>query len=114
MKKALLVVSFLLLTGCAALSGKQNTIIEAGEQDEVRDCQLLKTFSAPAGDRMWGTPYLGDFKSKAIQEAERMGATHILFRSEADGIGSVAVIKAYKCPVVPQTDGEKEEYREEY
>ncbi len=114
MKKALLVVSLLLLAGCGGFSGKQSTIVEAGEKDEVKDCQLLKTFSTPAGDRVWGTPYLGDFKYKAMQEAEKMGATHILFRSESDGIGSVAVMKAYKCPVNQETGGEKEENREQY
>jgi hypothetical protein len=114
MKQALLVVCLLLLAGCGGFSGKQSTIIEAGDPDQVKDCQLLKTYRNPAGYQAWGTPYLGDFKNKALQEAEKMGATHILYRPESEGLELFAVIKAYKCPVNQETDGEKEENRNEY
>ncbi len=113
MKKALLIVPLLLLCGCQGFAGKQSTIIEVGEPYEVKDCQLLKTYSKPAGYKAWGTPYLGDFKIKALQDAEKMGATHILYRSETDGLETVAVIKAYKCQPSEETTGGKEENNEE-
>lgn len=114
MKKGLLVFSLLLLAGCGGFSGKQSKLIQVSNHYEVKDCKLLKTYSNPAGYQSWGTPYLGDFKYKAFQDAEKIGATHVLYWPETDGIESTAVIKAYKCPVNMEPDGEKEENRDDY
>ncbi len=98
MKKLWLIVSILLLSGCAGVFGEKSALIEVGNPDQLQDCRFLKSFAGPASDRMWGTPYIGDFKNKAIEEAEKIGATHFLWRSVSDGIEFIPVLKAYKCP----------------
>ncbi len=99
MKKSLVVVSLLLLVGCGGFSGKQSTIVEADVPYQVKDCQFLKSFKGPSGYRMWGTPMIiGNFKNEAIQKAEKIGATHILWRNESAGLGETAFVDAYKCP----------------
>ena len=98
MKKLWLIVPIFLLTGCAGFPCKKSTLIEVGNLDQLQDCRLLNTYSGPASDRMWGTPYIGDFKNQAMEKAEKIGATHVLWRAESDGIEFVPVLKAYKCP----------------
>jgi hypothetical protein len=99
MKKLWLIIPILLLSGCAGMPCKKSPLVEVGNADQLKDCQLLKTYIGPASDRMWGTPYIGNFKNKAMENAEKMGATHILWRSESDGIEFKPVLKAFKCPV---------------
>jgi hypothetical protein len=121
MKETLLFFSFLLLAGCGGFSGRQSTIIEASAPEEVKGCQFLESFQGPSGYRMWGPPMvIGNFKNEAIQKAERIGATHILWRNKilwnnppesnkVKGLRETAFVDAYKCPV---RDGFKEENRE--
>jgi hypothetical protein len=124
MKKALLVFSFLLLAGCGGFAGRQSTIIEVSEREEVKGCQLLESFQGPSGYRMWGPPMvIGNFKNEVIQKAENIGATHILWRNnilwgnnipwsnKVTGLGETAFVDVYKCPV---SKSNKEENREEY
>ncbi len=100
MKKALLVVSLMLLAGCGGFSGKQSTIMEVGLPYEVKDCRLLQSFKGPSGYRMWGNPMnIGNFKNEAIQKAEKIGATHILWRNESADLVETAFVEAYKCLV---------------
>jgi hypothetical protein len=113
MKKLWLIVPILLLTGCAGFPCKKSPLIEVGNPDQLQDCRLLKTFSGPASDRMWGTPYIGDFKNKAMKKAEEMGATHVLWRAESDGIEFVPVLKAYKCPVNSEAFRNRDENSDE-
>jgi hypothetical protein len=66
---------------------------------------------------------IGNFKNEAIQKAERIDATHILWRdkvlwsnnsprsSKVKGLGETAFVDAYKCPVI---EGNKEKNREKY
>jgi hypothetical protein len=123
-KKVLLFFSFLLLAGCGGFAGRQSIIIEASDREQVKGCQLLESFQGPSGYRMWGPPMvIGNFKNEAIQKAERIGATHILWRNKVlwsnnshwsnkvKGLGETAFVDAYKCPV---SEGNKEENREEY
>jgi hypothetical protein len=109
--KILLVVSLLLLAAIAELSCMKTKLIEVGKRDQVTNCRLLKAFDWPAGDWIFGTPYTGNFKDEAIEKAEKIGATHILYRSElnGNGIGSTNVVYAYKCPPDLDTFQNKEE-----
>ncbi len=112
MKKALLIFSFLFLSGCGGFAGRQSTVTEASDRAQVRGCQFLASFQGPSGYRMWGPPMvIGNFKNEAIQKAEMLGATHILWRynilwrdnnpwsNKAKGLGETAIVDAYKCPV---------------
>jgi hypothetical protein len=98
MRKILAAIPLFLLAGCAGFLGKPSPVVEVGERDMVKDCQLLTTFRKPAGDWMWGTPYIGCFKNEAIEKAEKMGASHILTRYDIDEFHSELVVYAYKCP----------------
>ncbi|HET6419746.1 MAG TPA: hypothetical protein VFG19_06310 [Geobacteraceae bacterium] len=71
----------------------------------------MKTFIGSAGQFLYGNPYMGNFKDKAMEEAEEMGATHIMYRAELDGggIGYSNVVYAYKCPEEHETSGNNEE-----
>ncbi len=89
----------------------KSPIHEVGEQEEVKDCQLLKVFSGQAGEFIFGTPYMGNFKNEAIAEAEKIGATHVMYRAELDGgIEYSNVVYAYKCPQNHETLRNGEEY----
>ena len=111
MRKLCLAIPVLLLAGCAGMPYKESQIIEAGSAKDVQDCQLLKTFAGPGGYRMWGTPYLGNFKNEVLEKAKKMGATHILWRTRDRGIAYINVINVYRCP--PVLNKVKEEEREE-
>lgn len=102
MKRMCIGMSLVILAGCAAVTEKQNPIMEVDEAEQVKDCQLLKTFTGPSSPRMWGVPYLGKFKSEVYKEAEKMGATHMLSRPEVEGIESKSIITVYKCPTEPE------------
>ena len=106
MKKILFFVSVLLLSGCAG-----SPLIQVGDARDVKDCQLLKTFSGPTSYRMWGTPYTGNFTSEAMEKAEKMGATHTHLTTEDSSIGSTIVLNAYKCP--PDHDAMRQNREEE-
>lgn len=124
MKKTLLVFSILFLAGCGGFTGRQSTIVEVSDQEQVKGCQFLESFQGPTGYRMWGPPMvIGNFKSEAIQKAEMLGATHILWRNKilwgynippwsnrVRGFGETAFVDAYKCPV---NEGYQEEKRDE-
>jgi len=113
MRKMLLAVPLFLLAGCAGVFGKPSPVVEVGEMDMVSDCQFLKSFQRPAGDWMWGTPYIGCFKNEAIEKSAKIGATHILTRYEIDGVSSILVVNAYKCPPDHDALREMEKMREE-
>jgi len=114
MKKVLLAVSLLILGGCAGFAGRQSSIIEVGAREQVEGCQLLESFQGPSGYRMWGNPVvIGNFKNEAIQKAEKMGATHILWRTEKTDLGESTFVDAYKCPVSEGSTGNKDENGEQ-
>jgi len=97
MAKLWLILTIFILYGCAGNPGR---LVEVGNKEQLKDCHLLKTFTEPGGYFVFGPPIMGNFKNEAIEKAEKMGATHILFRSELNGNGveETNVIYAYKCP----------------
>ena len=111
MRKVLFVVSLLLLSGCAGVTGKPSPLIQVGAASDVKGCKLLESFSGPTSYRMWGTPYTGDFTKEAMQKAEKIGATHTLSTTEDSSLGFTAVLKAYKCP--PDHDAAMQDTEEE-
>ena len=67
MGKLWLIISMLFLCGCAGFPCKECPIVaEVDSAEELHGCSLLKTFSYPGGDFIFGTPYMGDFKNEAI------------------------------------------------
>jgi hypothetical protein len=100
MGKLWLVLPILFLFGCAGMPCKKSPLIEVDNREQVKDCRLLRTFVGRAGEFIYGTPYMGNFKDDAMEEAEKMGATHILYRAEliGGGIEYTNVVYAYKCP----------------
>jgi hypothetical protein len=108
-----MILPILFLSGCAGMPCKKSPLIQVGNPDQIQDCHLLKTFTGPVSYRMWGTPYIGNFEDQAMDEAEKMGATHVLWRSNIDGIESTPVLKAYKCPPNSEVYRNKDEYIEE-
>jgi hypothetical protein len=115
MRKILLVFPLFLLAGCAGVFGKPSPVQEVGEFDMVKDCELLTTFAEPAGYWTMGAPYTGCYKYSAMQQAEKIGATHVLWRTDLEGIQSTGILFAYKCP--PDHDARREmekERQEEY
>ena len=98
MKKFGLAVSLFMLAGCAGVVGKPSPVMEVGDAEFIKDCRLMETFTGPMGYRMWGPPYIGNFKKEVMEKAEKMGATHMLLRTDVDGIGSTGIINVYQCP----------------
>ena len=101
MSKIWLSLAVLILYGCAGIFGQQGkSIVEVGNKEQIRECQLLKIFTAPGGDFIFGPPIMLDFKIEAKEKARKMGATHILYRAELNGNGikETNVVYAYKCP----------------
>jgi len=100
MKKIALVVSLALLPACGLFSGTKKGIIEVGERSQLAGCRLLETYTWPAGDFVFGAPYMGNSKNEAVSRAEKAGATHFLYRTElkGEGIEASGVVYAFLCP----------------
>ena len=109
MRKVLFVASLFILSGCSAFTVKQSPLIQVGSSADVKDCKLLESFRGPTSYRMWGTPYLGNFANEAMAKAEKIGATHTRLTEESSSIGSIAVLRAYKCPPDHNSVKEKSE-----
>jgi hypothetical protein len=118
MRKLLLAASLFVLAGCASwFEQEPGALVEVGELDMVKGCELIATYEIPTGYRLGGTPYLGGAKAEAIDKAEKQGATHVLWREEPkeQGVGSIGYLSAYVCP--PDHDARREfekELEEEY
>ncbi len=112
MRRLWLILPILFLYGCAGMPCKKSPLVEVDDREQMKDCLLLKTFASQGGEFIFGSPYIGNFKDKAMEEAEQMGATHILYRSEiyGNGIGYANVVYAYRCPEGYETSGGDEEY----
>ncbi len=80
MCKIWLILSILFLYGCCGILGKKSPVIAVVNPEKVEDCRLLKKFTQQGGDSIFGAPYMGSFKDKSIMEAEKLGATHIMYR----------------------------------
>jgi hypothetical protein len=98
MKILFLAATVFLLAGCGLFTKKPSSIVEVGDKDQLKDCLLLQTFEAPTGERLLGTPYIGNFKIESIKKAEQLGATHMVWWTDVDGIGGIGVLQVYKCP----------------
>lgn len=111
MCKIWLILTILFLCGCSGILAKKSPVIEVGNPGQVEDCRLLKKFTHQGGDFIVGTPYMGSFKDKAIMEAEKLGATHIMYRLEPDGAGIryTDAVYAFQCPPGRETTGADEE-----
>lgn len=109
MRKVFVAASLFMLAGCASgLDERPGPLVEVGEAEMVKGCQLIATYEVPAGYRLAGTPYLGRGKADAIQKAEKQGATHVLWNEEPKegGISSMGFLSAYICP--PDHDARRE------
>jgi hypothetical protein len=109
MKKSMLFGSLLLLSGCSMFSSNKPFPLVETEPPVVRECRKVGTFPGPTGSRMWGPPpVLADFKYRTAVKAKEMGATHIYWRENIEGIGGETVGYAFDCTgVVTETNEDR-------
>jgi hypothetical protein len=105
MKKIILLGSLLMLSGCSMFgSSKPFPLVETAPMG-VKGCRKVATFPGPTGSRMWGPPaVLADFKYQTALKAKEMGATHIYWREDLEGMNGQTVGHAFDCTgVVTET-----------
>ncbi len=96
MKKMLIVLLLLVLTGCAT-ANRPYPLVET-DSEEVRNCRQVARFRGPDGYRFWGPPaVIGDFKYESAVKAKAMGATHIHWRIGGPGMEGNLTGWAYDC-----------------
>ncbi|HOP40054.1 MAG TPA: hypothetical protein PLI53_03345 [Geobacteraceae bacterium] len=113
MKKWLL-VSLLGLTGCSMFTTSTPFPLKETSPENVRECRKVGKFYGPSGFRMWGPPAtLGAFKLEAAKKAKAMGATHIYWREDLEGVEGGIVGYAFDCTgvEVDMDENDFEEYR---
>ena len=112
MKILLLIIPLLGLAGCSAFSTKGPFPLKQTSPRTVKDCRKVAKFPGPAGYRMWGPPAaLGSFKYDTAQKAKEMGATHIYWGEDVEGLEGGIFGFAVDCTGV-QLDEDFNDYSE--
>jgi len=102
MKRVLLVAPLFGLVGCSAFTMNAPFPLKETSPQEVRDCRPVAKFPGPVGYRMWGPPAaLGTFKFDTAKKAKELGATHIYWGEDVEGIGGGIVGYAVDCTGIP-------------
>jgi hypothetical protein len=102
MKKLWLVVPLLGLAGCSVFGSNRPFPLKETSPEDVRACRKVAEFPGPYGYRMWGPPAdLGTFKFETAKKAKEMGATHIYWGVDIDGIAGEIIGYAVDCTGVP-------------
>jgi hypothetical protein len=87
MKRTLLLVPLLALSGCSLFTSNAPFPLKETSPAKVRECRKVAKFPGPEGFRMWGPPAtLGSFKYDTAVKAKEMGATHIYWGEDVDGL----------------------------
>ncbi|MDD2337451.1 MAG: hypothetical protein PHD01_12830 [Geobacteraceae bacterium] len=102
MRRLWLVVPLLGLTGCSVFTENAPFPLKETNQSDVKACRKVAKLPGPSGYRMWGPPAaLGSFKYDAAKKAKEMGATHIYWGEDVEGIEGGIVGYAVDCTGVP-------------
>lgn len=105
MKRLWFIAALLCLTGCSAFSTKGPFPLKETSSRTVKDCRNVAKFPGPSGYRMWGPPAaLGSFKYDTAKKAKELGATHIYWGEDADGLAGGIVGFAVDCTGVQLDD----------
>ncbi len=81
MKTLLLLLTVLVVTGCATFPSYTPLPVAVADPLSVRGCRFVGAFPGPYGYRFWGPPpVLGDFKYQSALKARDAGATHMYWR----------------------------------
>jgi hypothetical protein len=98
MKRFMLVVPLLGLAGCSVFGSNRPFPLQETSPADVRACRLVAKMPGPSGYRMWGPPAtLGTFKYDAAKKAKELGATHIYWGENVEGIGGEVIGYAVDC-----------------
>jgi hypothetical protein len=102
MKRLWLVVPMLGLAGCSVFGSNTPFPLQETSPADVRACRQVAKIPGPSGYRMWGPPAaLGTFKYDAAKKAKEMGATHIYWGEDVEGLEGEVVGYAVDCTGVP-------------
>jgi hypothetical protein len=102
MKRLWLVVPILGLAGCSVFISDTPFPLKETTQARVKDCRKVAKFPGPSGYRLWGPPAtLGSFKYDTAKKAKELGATHIYWGEDVEGIGGEIVGYAVDCTGIP-------------
>lgn len=113
MKRLWLVVSLLGLAGCSMFTAHAPLPVLETSPSVVAACRKVATIPGPSGFRLWGPPAtLGSFKYEAALKAKKMGATHIYWREDLEGLEGRIVGYAVDCTGI-DVDTDKDEFLEE-
>lgn len=110
MKKTLLLVAMLVLSGCSVFTGGKPYPLDETEAEKVAKCRMVGVFPGPGGYRMMGPPaVLADFKYQAAEKAKEMGATHIYWEVNPEGVGGEMIGYAFDCTGVDLSTDDEED-----
>lgn len=111
MNRILFCVALFALWGCSMFSGGKPYPLQETEPERVVKCRKIGVFPGPGGYRIWGPPpIMADFKLRSAEKAKEMGATHIYWEENVEGIAGGITGYAFDCTGVeiPWDDGEEE------
>jgi len=102
MKRMWLIVPMLGLAGCSMFTANAPFPLKETSPSVVAACRKVAKFPGPSGFRMWGPPAtLGSFKYETALKAKEMGATHIYWREDLEGLEGGIVGYAFDCTGIP-------------
>lgn len=115
MKRIWLLFSLLGLAGCSLFTTNEPFPLLEATPKSVKECRKVGKFPGPSGFRMWGPPAaLGPFKLETAKKAKAMGATHIYWREDLEGLEGGIVGYAFDCTGVEMDDPIDENGFEEF
>lgn len=98
MKKLILGVSILVLSGCASTASDQAKQIRDADQKMVADCQYLGDVYGSSGvGGINASIGMENAKIEAKEKAVKLNATHIDWSEVSGGMSPSAYGKAYNC-----------------
>ncbi|RQW83427.1 MAG: hypothetical protein EHM79_16175 [Geobacter sp.] len=107
MKRLWRIIPMLGLAGCSLFTANAPFPLKETSPANVKDCRKVAKFPGPSGYRMWGPPAaLGSFKYDTAKKAKEMGATHIYWGEDLDGLEGGIVGYAVDCTGVLVDTGE--------
>jgi hypothetical protein len=98
MKKLWLLVPLLGLAGCSLFISDTPFPLKETSPAKVKDCRKVAKFPGPSGYRMWAPPAaFATYKYDTAKKAKEMGATHIYWGEDIEGLEGGIVGYAVDC-----------------